>query len=353
MAIIISEEGKNAKKIEKSTIEAEDYLQKYIYDNPESLPLYDIKEDIRLLILAREFPTNSGPVDALGIDKDGEIYVIETKLYKNPDKRLVLAQVLDYGAALWRGYNNFNDFLKAIDDKVQAQFNTNVNHKLEDFFDITDDDVATLLSNTESNLKDGSFRFVVLMDRLSDRLKDMIIFINQNSTFDIFGVEMEYYKFNEYEIMIPRLFGSEVKGKTPTGTRRKWDEKSFFDDAEKKKKMKDAELKAIKTLYDFSVQHADEIAWGTGATYGSFNPKFAKMSTRSLYTVYSNGTLQLNFSFLHDSETAKKYRDKFLERLEGLLISDASADDRVRVPIQEWRPKLTDFIKVVQDLVGQ
>jgi hypothetical protein len=50
----------------------------------------------------RAFPTNSGPIDALGINKDGEIYIIETKLYKNPDKRLVVAQVLDYGASLWQ-----------------------------------------------------------------------------------------------------------------------------------------------------------------------------------------------------------------------------------------------------------
>ena len=55
MAIIISKNGKNAKKVDKSNFEKEDYLQKYIYDNPESIPLYDIKEDIKILILIREF----------------------------------------------------------------------------------------------------------------------------------------------------------------------------------------------------------------------------------------------------------------------------------------------------------
>ena len=82
MAIIISKNGKNAVKVDKSTFDKEDYLQRYIHENPESIPLYDIKEDIHLLILAREFPTNSGPIDAIGIDKDGEIYLVETKLYK-------------------------------------------------------------------------------------------------------------------------------------------------------------------------------------------------------------------------------------------------------------------------------
>ncbi|MEW6558511.1 MAG: hypothetical protein AB1349_14375 [Elusimicrobiota bacterium] len=110
MAIIISKNGKNAQKIEGAVDVTEDYLQKYIYDNPETLPLYEIKENIRILIVAREFNTGSGPIDALGIDKDGEIYIIETKLYKNSDKRLVVAQVLDYGASLWHFYNNYDDF---------------------------------------------------------------------------------------------------------------------------------------------------------------------------------------------------------------------------------------------------
>jgi hypothetical protein len=70
---------------------------------------------LRLLILAREFPTVSGPIDALGIDQDGNIYVIETKLAKNPDKRYVLAQVLDYGAALWRTYENGDEFIARLE----------------------------------------------------------------------------------------------------------------------------------------------------------------------------------------------------------------------------------------------
>ena len=48
MAIIISKNGKNAVKVDKSNFALEDHLQQYIYDNPESIPLYDIKEDIRL-----------------------------------------------------------------------------------------------------------------------------------------------------------------------------------------------------------------------------------------------------------------------------------------------------------------
>jgi len=181
MAIIISKNGQRAKRVDKSDFEKENYLQKYIYENPESIPLYDIKEDIHLLILSREFSTMSGPIDALGVDKDGEIYLVETKLYKNPDKRLVVAQVLDYGASLWKNYGDFNEFIRSIDNEVNKKFKTNLNQRLKDFFKIEDEEVTNLLENIKKNLDDGKFRFVVLMDKLHSRLKDLIIFINENN----------------------------------------------------------------------------------------------------------------------------------------------------------------------------
>jgi len=217
MAIIISKNGKNAVKVDKSNFALEDHLQQYIYDNPESIPLYDIKEDIRLLILAREFATKSGPIDALGIDKDGEIYLVETKLYKNPDKRTVVAQVLDYGASLWSNFRDFNDFITQINNHCQKDFNQGLNQRINNFFGISEAEIKTLLENAKQNLREGNFKFVVLMDHLHDQLKDLIIFLNNNSEFTVYAVELEYYKHKEFEILIPKIYGAEVKkdiGKT-------------------------------------------------------------------------------------------------------------------------------------------
>ncbi|MFH1601885.1 MAG: hypothetical protein ABIB61_02930 [Candidatus Shapirobacteria bacterium] len=211
MAIIVSKNGKNAIKINKSNFELEDHLQQYIYDNPESIPLYDIKEDIRLLILAREFTTKSGSIDALGVDREGEIYLIETKLYKNPDKRMVVAQVLDYGASLWSNYRDFTDFVEQVSLNTNKDFNKTLSQRLGEFFGISEDETDNLLENTRRNLSDGNFKFVVLMDHLHPQLKDLIIFLNNNSEFTVYAVELEFYKHKGFEILIPKLFGAEVK----------------------------------------------------------------------------------------------------------------------------------------------
>jgi hypothetical protein len=47
MAIIISQDGKNAQKIDKSEFEKEGYLQNYIQENPDSIPVYEIEEWIK------------------------------------------------------------------------------------------------------------------------------------------------------------------------------------------------------------------------------------------------------------------------------------------------------------------
>jgi hypothetical protein len=184
MAIIISKNGKNAVRVEKSAVDEEDFLQQYIYDNLASIPLYDIKEDIRLLILAREFSTASGPIDAIGVDREGEIYIVETKLFKNPDKRTVVAQALDYGAALWRHSGAFTQFAARLDAESQKIFAMPLASKLREFFSLLEEEAAALLDAVRSNLSNGAFRFVVLMDKLDARLKDLVIFVNQNSQFD-------------------------------------------------------------------------------------------------------------------------------------------------------------------------
>jgi len=210
MAIIISQNGKNANKIDKSEFEKEDYLQNYIHENPESIPVYEIEEDKKLFVVAREFPTESGPIDALAIDKDGDIYVVETKLYKNPDKRTVVAQALDYGASLWR-HSDYGDFIKRISDGINRKFGISFEDKIKDFFGFEDEQVPSILETIKENLLHGNIKFVILMDSIDERLKDLIVYVNQNSQFDIYAVQMEYYKFESYEIMIPKLFGVEVK----------------------------------------------------------------------------------------------------------------------------------------------
>jgi hypothetical protein len=355
MAIIISSNGDKAVKVEKSSIDKEDYLQKYIYENPESIPLYDIKEDIRLLILAREFPTNSGPIDAIGIDQEGTIYIIETKLFKNPDKRTVVAQALDYGAALWKHSNDFNEFVSILNNHTQKNFKLNVNDKLKEFFEMSDEELESLLDKVKNNLSDGILKFVVLMDSLDDRLKDLILYVNQNSQFDIYAVELEYYKHDTYEIIIPKLYGAEVKkdiGVSSSSSRRKWTEESLLKEA--KDKLSVVEFSAYQKMYDFSKKYADKINFGTGAQ-GSFSPIFEKLSSKSLYSVYvsSGYSFGLNFEWVAKNgreDTARLFKEKMSGL--GFDIPENYIGLRPSLQLEGWVPKVDSIIASLEEMLG-
>ncbi len=311
MAIIITKNGKNAKKLEKTSFDYEDNMQKYIDDNPLSIPLYEIKNDIKVLIMAREFATGSGPIDALGIDSDGDIYIIETKLFKNADKRTVVAQALDYGASLWKSSIDFNRFIEYTDRYLTKKESKNTREKISQEFGIDDSVIDLLLDTIKENLNHGKFKFIILMDEIDDRLKDLILFVNENSKFDIYAVQFDYYKFEENEIIIPKLFGAEVKkdiGVSGGSARRKWDETSFFQKAQET--LNASELSEIKDMYDYFCKKG-RVEWGSGSVSGSMNFLIPSISQkRSIITLWTNGPMQINFNWLNDSDVATAFRDK-------------------------------------------
>jgi hypothetical protein len=209
MAIIVSKNSQPAQRLDKTSFPAEADLQKYITANPDVVPVYEIEEDAKLFIASREFPTRGAEkIDALGFDAKGNVYVIETKLFKNPDKRTVVAQALDYGAWLWQRSNG-DDFIKQLNTKTEKEFQKPFKEKFEDFFG--NDDASDVIETIKENISKGTIKFVVLMDTINEGLKDLITYVNRNSQFDIYAVELEYYKHDEFEIIIPKLYGETGK----------------------------------------------------------------------------------------------------------------------------------------------
>ena len=67
MAIIVQREGERAKIISKSRFPNEAELQRYVYENPEVLPISNIKEDAQFTVLDKETPAGTGYIDTLGV----------------------------------------------------------------------------------------------------------------------------------------------------------------------------------------------------------------------------------------------------------------------------------------------
>jgi len=353
MPIIISQSGKNAIRLEPTRFAQEADLQQYIEDNPEAIPLDDIKEEAQFLILDREFPVGVGSIDALGVDSDGDIYIIETKLYKNSDKRRVIAQVLDYGAALWSRNENPELWIQNLERRLEAK-GVNLNDLLVAEFGESED----VTQNMVQNFARGSFRFIVLMDQVPPALKDLILYINQNSIFTVYGVELEYYEHGDMNILKPQLFGAETRRKSVTSTGsacKKWDETSFFEEAETQ--LNEVELKAVRRLYDFCVEIADEVYWGTGEVKGSFNPRIESIGSKSLLSVYSDGRLRFRYETIEGNEAIERWKQILSQKLRTLQpIKDVFIDRRTEVamiPPGTWTLFVDEIIEIVRDSLAE
>lgn len=356
MAIMISKKGSNAQTVDKSEFKDEAMLQEYIHKNPEAIPLYKIEEDKKLFVVKREFQTNSGPIDALAIDKDGDIYVVETKLYKNPDKRKVVAQALDYGASLWKHFVDFNEFIEILSRETQRNFGLNFQKKIMNFFNIDEAETETMMESLRKNLNEGVIKFVILMDSVDERLKDLIIYINQNSQFDIYAVQLEYYKFEEYEILIPKLFGVEVKKNIKKYTKvKQWDRESWFV------KLKETQgVDGVNTVkrfeemvsdkpfhFHYSSQRMDEKA----TLWICSDPKDY---SSKIFGFIVNGNVELPFGSLKENPpfNDESMRKKFIQRLNqipGINIKAKSFVGRPTFPLSKIgnEKALTEFCKVI------
>ncbi|MEI7579286.1 MAG: hypothetical protein WCJ58_04575 [bacterium] len=296
MPILVSKNGGQTVKVNKTKFKDEDVLQAYITKHPEVIPVDEIEENIKVFIAAREFQTKSGPIDAIGFDRQGNIYIIETKLYTNPDKRIVIAQVLDYGASLWKHGNDFQQFINSINDKVNNQFKCTLEEKLISFFGLEENEVNDTIEGIKNSLNEADFKFLIVMDKLVDNLKDLIIFLNSNSQFDVYAVELEYYKVAEYEIIIPSLFGNEVKKEVTSSSqsgRRIWTKEIFFQEATKA--LASDDIAKLNKFYEFGEKNEFDITYGTGSVTGSFAPKIeaANGETVSIFHAKTNGEIEV------------------------------------------------------------
>ena len=187
MTLIVRKIGKKFENICETNFDLENKLQDLIH---EDQIMKKIKlgpdDDVGLVTLSRELESGSGPIDVLAVDQQGDIYIIETKLKKNPDRRKILAQIMDYAGAMWNRFGDFNTF----EDQLQQHNSTSKHNEAisgKSLSDIIDDainledspftnesDRDTIVKNMQDNFKSGEFKFITVWDKLESELINTI-----------------------------------------------------------------------------------------------------------------------------------------------------------------------------------
>lgn len=178
--------------------------------------------------------------------------------------------------------------------------------------DQTDENVTLLIERIKTNLRNGSFKIIVLMDEVPPRLEDVIHFINEKSKFTFCAIDIGYYRYpasiagsdsdhndiQKLRIMVPQSHGLEVKKELgSTSVTIRLDEGKFFEQA---RSLAPEQLNGLRKIFDYCVKNGD-IHWETK----SFTATFKQVSDRSLISFYANGRLQLYYGRLQAADKTR------------------------------------------------
>jgi len=240
----------------------ETHLRDILYEDPDILPIEDISfsstklSRIKLMLKEVGLP-GSGSTDLVGIDKSGNIFIIETKLATNPEaKRAVIGQILEYAAFL---HGRELDWLDAIVRKERNGVGI-----MEHFEKEPDWDKEEFEQNLRDSLQEGSFILFIVVDEMNPDLKRTINYMNDVLGVRIYALELRYFKDKSgMEILVPNVYGGEKRPQPP----RIWDEKSFFEEA---RNIVDEETqRTLRKLYDLS-KRLGSVDFGSGRTIPTF-----------------------------------------------------------------------------------
>ena len=170
----------------------EDWLQRFIFEHHQTIPLGEIEPAFGPLIpVCRELPTKAGPIDLVFINPTGLLTLVECKLWKNPEaRREVVGQILDYAKELSRW--TYDDLQTAVG---QAQSASEASlHRLilanSEYIDERD-----FVDGVACNLRRGRFLLLIIGDGIRENVEQIATFMDKHAHLNFGYALIEYGVF--------------------------------------------------------------------------------------------------------------------------------------------------------------
>lgn len=345
-------------------------LQDILEKNHDLLPGDQIDPDdpCRWLLVKREMPvqdpstgSDRWSIDFFFVDQNATPTFVECKRFGDTRaRREVVGQVLEY-AANGHYYWTKEMIREYAEASAQARGNS-LDEAWRSMQPTEADSVDTFLDRVEYNMREGQVRIVFFMEEAPRELKSVVDFLNkQMELSEVLLVEARRYAGHGVTVIVPSLFGFTEQArqiKRPvTGTsrgRKTWDWPTFEADA-RGKGVAQSTIDAMRKLHDGCEALSADIAWGGGKTQGSFNPRWAFICHKSVFSVTTWGGLVLNFGALNTSEAAMSFRDKLrdmvVQRL-GLNVPSDYIRKWPSYPDSVWVPKVDAVLDGLRELVA-
>ncbi len=336
-------------------------LQRILEFNPDLVPGDQINptDPRRWLVVKREMPVpdpstgeNRWSIDLFFVDQDAMPTFIECKRYNDTRaKREVVGQMLDYAA---NGHYYWSkDDIHTYAEQAAEKVGLTLEEEIKRLQPEEPESIDGFFQRVQDNLREGQVRLVFFLEESPPELKSVVDFLNgQMERSEVLLVEARQYEHNGTKIVTPVLFGYTEEARQvkktvsiTSGQKRKWDKTSFFNDA--RERLAEKEVFTIKQLFDKSQELKCELTWGTGKTSGSFSAKWPHFGANSVYSVYSDGRISINYGSFNKTPEQQEFIAFLKDTLSSNVGFSTPDDYERRYPvyqIKEWSEKGNELL---------
>lgn len=185
----------------------ESWLQRLIHENPGCLPVREIEPGFGSLVsICRELPTKHGPIDNLLMTAEGDLVLVEVKLWRNPEaRRKVVAQALDYASCLFE-----MDYAELEAAVLEADFGAQARpSRLYDLLTGPDTpDEVSFIDAVNTNLRKGRALILVIGDGIRTEVQRLagLVQSHAGAHFTFALVELSVFRMPEGDgrVVVPR-----------------------------------------------------------------------------------------------------------------------------------------------------
>jgi len=207
--------------VPESALPAESDLHDALTDFPALIPAEDL-DLAELVVVGRESGLVSGFADLVLIDRHGHVCLVEVK--KNSEARRVVAQLLEYAAALWG--MDIGEFERQVAQPYLAATETapTLAEHLAGAFGLTGpgehagDELSVLTAGLERTLAEGDLHLVVAAPNIPLSVQRVLEYLNARGQ-RMYGLEVSYFG-TDAPCFVPRLVVRPSLARAPVGGER-------------------------------------------------------------------------------------------------------------------------------------
>ena len=348
-------------------------LENLLMDNPQLVPV-DRFNASTWIPVAKQISLEGHYPDIIGVDDTGQLYIIENKLYVNPDKKTVRNQIREYAFVIRKlraknnGWQEFLDLIKDANNSNSEDVKRRKNiygKSLDEILnDKLHDNALSVVENEKKskdcfqeikkNFEEGDIILIIAIDKIRKNLRNSIDGENEldGKKLPMFALEVNEYKTKKGEkIIISNTYPFDLDDLIDKKDKiRIINNQEKFDDAFSKAKLSDEQKNNFNDFKNKLSHICMKFNYNTGED-PAIRTKFENTGDRGALLLFARGDLEISIETLNLGkyfDKKEKYKNELEKNADFKKLMDNRQGFYLRFSPDEWMPFREHILSVLK-----